>query len=154
MKDPLTDRSFGLIPIYHDQGVDQFLLIQHQAGHWGFPKGHAEADESAIHAAQREFEEETGIQDYQIIDAVRQFTESYQFRKNQRLIQKTVIYFLAQVQSPQVVMQVKEIRDYAWLSFDLAYERLTFQQAKQLLIQVNHYLNNGLTEAESPETPN
>ena len=37
-----------------------FLLIQHQAGHWAFPKGHANPGESPAETARREFAEETG----------------------------------------------------------------------------------------------
>ena len=42
-----SDYSFGIIPIrYVDKRVE-FLLIKHQLGHWGFPKGHPEGSETA-----------------------------------------------------------------------------------------------------------
>ncbi|NJO79196.1 MAG: NUDIX domain-containing protein [Cyanobacteria bacterium RM1_2_2] len=63
----MQDLSFGIVPLLQQNGEHLFLLVQHQAGHWSFPKGHAEADETPLQAACREFEEETGITDYQLL---------------------------------------------------------------------------------------
>jgi bis(5'-nucleosidyl)-tetraphosphatase len=140
---PITDQAFGIVPIFRQSDTDQFLLIQHQAGHWGFPKGHAEARETEIETACREFEEETGIAAYQLIDSPA-FVESYRLFKKSKTIDKTVIYFIAFVQSLTVNYQEKEIRDYVWLTYPAALERLTFVQSKQLLIQVRQYLQRDL----------
>ena len=49
----------GIIPIsYIGRKV---LMVRHPEGHWGFPKGHVEFDETEITAAKRELFEETGI---------------------------------------------------------------------------------------------
>ena len=49
-----TDRSFGVIPVRQQQGIRQYLLVQHHAGHWGFPKGHPDEGESPREAAERD----------------------------------------------------------------------------------------------------
>ena len=72
------DQAFGLIPVLINNNHYQFLLIQHQGGHWGFPKGHAEAGESPVQSACREFEEETGITQYEVNEGV-SLIEQYQF---------------------------------------------------------------------------
>lgn len=139
MQQQVKDHAFGIVPIFRQDGHDWFLLIQHKAGHWGFPKGHAEPGETAIIAACREFEEETGIRAYQILDHT-PFVETYTLSKKQRQIEKTVTYFTAFVQVPRVKYQKKEIQDYAWLLLQDALLQVTFAQSKQLLHQVYQHL--------------
>jgi bis(5'-nucleosidyl)-tetraphosphatase len=133
------DEAFGIIPIWRQADGDRFLLIQHWAGHWGFPKGHPDSGESAVVTACREFEEETGIRAYEVIDQV-SFTEKYSFVRDQQTIEKTVTYFPAFVQSPTVNCQAEEIKDYAWVKLEEALQKITFDQARQLLSRVNVYL--------------
>jgi 8-oxo-dGTP pyrophosphatase MutT (NUDIX family) len=137
----MRDEAFGIVPIYRQSRQNsetQFLLVQHQAGHWGFPKGHAEPGESPIAAACREFIEETGIRDYELLSPTA-FIEEYSFVKKQP-ISKTVTYFIALVQHQQVSHQPDEIQDYQWLPFEQAIQRITFPKSKALLQQVNQFL--------------
>jgi bis(5'-nucleosidyl)-tetraphosphatase len=133
------DEAFGIVPILPTNDVHQFLLIQHNAGHWGFPKGHADPGESALQAACREFVEETGISDYILIEGV-SFSEQYPFTRSGRKFEKTVIYFPAWVQSGIVHCQEKEIQAYVWADYEQAITRLSFDGAKQVLRDVQHYL--------------
>jgi 8-oxo-dGTP pyrophosphatase MutT (NUDIX family) len=140
----MDDQAFGIVPILLPAGepdAEQYLLIQHRAGHWGFPKGHAEPSETAVEAACREFEEETGIRDYQLLGTAH-FSETYTALKKGKPITKTVLYFVARVYAAEVNYQQEEIRDYAWLSFPLALEQITFEQSKEILIQVKQYFQN------------
>lgn len=140
----MKDEAFGIVPVYRNSEGDRFLLIQHNAGHWGFPKGHAEAGESPVQTACREFREETGVQMFTVIDHV-SFTEHYVFQKDGQRITKTVVYFLAWVQTTEVHHQEAEIKDYTWASFDQALALITFPAAKQVLHEVQAYLQ---TQAE------
>ncbi|WP_416670873.1 bis(5'-nucleosyl)-tetraphosphatase [Egbenema bharatensis] len=134
----MKDAAFGIVPVHRHPAGDRFLLIQHHAGHWGFPKGHADPGETAQETAQREFEEETGIQDYRLLETA--FVEQYQFQQQGKTIEKTVTYFPAIVQSETVTYQEAEIQAYAWLPYDAALETITFEQSKQLLVKVADYL--------------
>ena len=135
------DEAFGIVPIWRQLEGDRFLLIQHWAGHWGFPKGHAELGETAIVTACREFEEETGIKAYEVVDAV-SFIEKYSFSREGQTIEKTVTYFPAFVQTSVVTCQEQEIKAYAWATFDDATQKITFGQARLLLARVQEYLQN------------
>ncbi|QYO62936.1 bis(5'-nucleosyl)-tetraphosphatase [Leptolyngbya sp. 7M] len=146
----VDDQAFGIVPILAAPGgsspevdAEKYLLIQHQAGHWGFPKGHAELGETPIESACREFEEETGIRAYRLIGTT-SFSETYTVFKKSKTLRKTVTYFVALVNSAEVNYQADEIRDYAWLPFQAALEQITFVQSKQLLIQVNDYFRTNL----------
>lgn len=135
------DEAFGIVPILQTANGHQFLLIQHHAGHWGFPKGHADPGESALQAACREFVEETGISDYTLIEGI-SFSEQYPFTRSRRRFEKTVIYFPAWVQSTTVHCQAKEIQAYAWATYEQAIAKLSFDGAKQVLRDVQKYLQS------------
>ncbi|MDD2565890.1 MAG: NUDIX domain-containing protein, partial [Candidatus Gracilibacteria bacterium] len=72
----LEDESFGIIPLIKTINGLKILEIQHNAGHWGLPKGHPEGNESNIETARRELTEETGINNIDIIDGV-SFSQKY-----------------------------------------------------------------------------
>jgi 8-oxo-dGTP pyrophosphatase MutT (NUDIX family) len=68
MADATTDFSCGVIPWRLTPGGErEYLLIQHNAGHWSFPKGHPEAGEDDLVAARRELAEETGIEAVELL---------------------------------------------------------------------------------------
>lgn len=136
----MKDECFGIVPIFTNETDSLFLLIQHQAGHWGFPKGHANPGESAIETAKRELEEETGIRDCEVLEEP-SFVEHYSFVKEGEPIEKTVTYFLAFVNSMEVQLQVEEIQNSAWSSFEEAVKLITFDANRQVLREVKAYLD-------------
>ncbi len=135
----MKEMAFGMIPVFKTKDRYSFLLIQHNAGHWAFPKGHSEKGESELETAKREFEEETGIKNYNIIDNV-SFTESYIYNKKQKPVNKTVKYFLCIVNDPSVKIQQGEIRSYKWAGFNKAFDTITFNECKKIIKEVNKYL--------------
>jgi 8-oxo-dGTP pyrophosphatase MutT (NUDIX family) len=139
------DFSYGLVPIYQEQNQVEFLLTQHIEGHWAFPKGHAEGDENHLAAAQREFEEETGLKHYQVDDEV-SFTEEYYPTKDGQILHKTVTYFPAFVEQKGVKIQEEEVQDYAWLPYAAAQKRLTFTGSKRVLRETRAYLKRRLRD--------
>ena len=108
----------------------EYLLLDYGT-HWDFPKGHIESGEEPQTTAKRELEEETGIYDAQFIPG---FTHSmrYFYRKAGEGMTKVVIYFLAETSSGQVTLS-HEHSGYAWLPYEDAMKRLTFQNARDLL---------------------
>lgn len=141
----MKDEAFGIVPIFIQKTGEssemQFLLIRHWAGHWGFPKGHAEPGETAIATACRELEEETGIQSCKVLDDT-SFIEQYSFKKDTQLVEKTVTYFVGTVESKAVTCQEQEIQAYTWVNFDTALATITFEQAKRILQRVHDYLQD------------
>ena len=141
----MKDEAFGIVPIFIEKTGElsemQFLLIRHWAGHWGFPKGHAEPGETAIATACRELEEETGIQSCKVLDDPA-FVEQYSFKKGDQLVEKTVTYFVGTVQSKAVTCQEQEIQAYTWVNFETALKTITFDQARRILQRVHEYLQD------------
>lgn len=124
------ETSYGVIPIRKWEDKWQVLLVKHGKGHWSFPKGHPEEGETPKETAARELLEETGLQvkEYFPIDSL---SEHYMFRWEGILINKTVIYFVAYVFG-EVVLQERELSEYAWCSLEEAEELASFPQAKSI----------------------
>ena len=137
--DTVTDAAYGLIPIYMSPDGPRFLLILHNKGHWGFPKGHKDDGETDLQAACREFVEETGLTAYELVGDPAEFSESYSFvKKSGKRVNKTVKYFLATVPTiegkpPTVTVQPEEVSDYRWCLADEARSVLTFNAARGVL---------------------
>ena len=56
------EKSCGALIYRKKQGEYELLLIRHRSGgHWSFPKGHVENNETEIETALREIREETGL---------------------------------------------------------------------------------------------
>lgn len=139
---PKTDFSCGVIPYRVVNGTREFLLIQHKAGHWAFPKGHPEDAEDHAETARRELEEETGIGRV-TLDEDRPFEERYAFTKRSgRQVIKRVIYFVGEVGAGHTVrLQASEVSDYAWGDASATRQRMTFDEGKALLDVVLAYLD-------------
>lgn len=130
----MKQHSFGIIPARKSgTGIWKFLLIQHHAGHWGFPKGGAEHGEDALQAATRELFEETGLRVSELL-APNPLSETYFFTADKKKIVKTVDYFLASVKG-RVVLQAAEIKSCKWVIAEEAAKWITFPQAKRLCEQ-------------------
>lgn len=125
------DQSFGIIPLRRVNGEWETLLIQNRnGGHWGFPKGHAEPNETPKQAAEREFFEETGLSIKRFIPA-ESLIESYELTARGKIIFKTVSFFLAEVEG-EITLQNVEILASQWIPLSEAYKQITFSGAKEL----------------------
>ncbi len=119
------EKSCGAI-IFNEK--NEFLVIKHNAGHWDFPKGHVEENETEIETAKREVKEETNL-DIEIVGNYR-YKITYSPKEG---VMKDVIFFLARNTSNDVKIQEKEVSDYGWYNFSDALDILTFDMAKNLL---------------------
>lgn len=137
----IDDFSCGVIPYRIVEGRREFLLIQHKAGHWSFPKGHPEDAEEHAETARRELEEETGLGHVKL-DESHPFEEQYIFTKRSgNEVRKRVIYFLGEVFPDQALrLQAAEVSDVAWGSAQQTRERITFEEGRRLLDEVLLYL--------------
>lgn len=136
-----NDQSFGIIPYVIEDEQIKYLIIHHQKGHWAFPKGHAEENETPLETASRELLEETGITASDI-NPDQTFIERYVFTdpKTKKLINKKVTFFLGKAETTTVKIQDEELQGYAWVTLDEAMDLATFNQAKQLIKKVDNYL--------------
>ena len=132
-----NEYSIGIIPIKKTVQGLKFLLVQHNQGHWGFPKGHPEKGETARETAKREFEEETGITTYNIQRSPA-FVESYINPKQERM--KTVLYFIAYVDETDLVIQEEEIQGYGWFKVKSVRAQISFDESRNMFDDILEYL--------------
>lgn len=133
------EKSCGIIPLKVHNNTFLYLLIQHHAGHWGFPKGHVEPGESMVETAMRELEEETGLTLKKIF-LKQAFEEKYTYHRDGKKRSKLVVYYLGLVEGGKVKIQAKEIQDYAWVTLAEAIERLAHTEIKKILLRSQQYL--------------
>lgn len=139
----LQDRSYGLIPFHLWNGLISFLLVQEKQGHWGLPKGHPEKGESEVETARREFIEESGIFDFQIIEEP-SFVEQYRFERGGNTVAKTVKYFLTHVAEPRVTFNPSEISGYGWFVYDDALNIATYEESKNIIRAAKDFIEKSI----------
>ncbi len=134
----VRETCYGIIPFRRHQDKWQILLVQLLAGHWSFPKGHPEKDETPKYCANRELSEETGLYVLRYLSE-NPLTEHYAFERNGRLVAKTVTYYLAEV-AGQLAMQPSELKGIDWFSLEAASIKLTFDQARATFLKAQKLL--------------
>lgn len=131
---PITeDTAYGFVPFIMQDTQPLYLLTLHHKGHWAFPKGHAEGDETPLEAAYRELLEETGLVPVTVYEDAT-FSEEYTFVDSDgRKTHKTNTFWLAEMPHKKVVPQEEEVKDFAWLPYEEAFERMTFDTGRASL---------------------
>ncbi len=99
-----------------------------------------EGQETEQEAAKRELEEETGIQNFELIPGYRESIE-YTFSVNKKVIQKEVVFFVGKTSETQVKIS-HEHQGFVWLPYEQALQKLTFDNAKNLIKKAEQHLKN------------
>ena len=128
--------SAGIILINDNK---DFLLLNYPSKHWDFVKGKMEEGETEYETALRETNEETGINDVKFVDGFREEIEYY-FRAENQDIHKKVIFFLGKTKTLDIILSNEHL-DFVWLDYDSALKKITYDNAKNLLIKSKKFLD-------------
>jgi bis(5'-nucleosidyl)-tetraphosphatase len=140
----MKERSAGAVIFSIDSlTILNFLLLKHSAGHWDFAKGNIEQGENESQAARREIREETGIEIAHFLEGFQGKVEYY-YRREERLVQKEVVFFLARSDSQRVVLSNEHI-GYSWCDFNNSLAKLTYKSAKDILKRAHNFLKHSYT---------
>jgi 8-oxo-dGTP pyrophosphatase MutT (NUDIX family) len=115
-----------------------FLLLHYPSGHWDFVKGKIEEGELPHETVVRETKEETSVSDLEFVDNFEENIE-YNFQHEGTLIHKKVVFFLAKTKTEKIIISHEHL-DHVWLPFEQAYEKTTFENAKNILLKANKLL--------------
>ena len=133
------EKSCGVIVFKKQESAPiKFLILHYTAGHWDFPKGAQEKNESEEQTAAREVREETGITDIGLVKGFKE-TIKYFYKNGAETVYKEVVFFLAQTKTKDVKISSEHI-GYAWASYDKAYKKLTYNNSKELLRKAAHFI--------------
>ena len=117
------EKSCGVV-VVKDNKV---LLVKSNKGHYGFPKGHMENNETEEETAIRETKEETNI------DVTVEKTYRYEIYYNVSPdVNKTVIYFIGYPKNDEIIPQDKEIAKVLWVDIDEVNNYLQFANIIEL----------------------
>lgn len=131
------DYSFGAV-VYRKTDRIEYLLIKHVAGgHWGFPKGHPDDQETPHETAVREILEETNAK----VAITAGFQESIEYVLP-RGEGKRVTFFLAEYQGEgEVAVDPDEIAELRWLPFERALPLITYDDTRSVLAKSDAFLS-------------
>ena len=132
----LHEKSCGAIVYRKYHGNTEILLIKHiNSGHWSFPKGHVEGDETEEETAKREIMEETGI-DVNLDTTFREIV-SYSPRKD---TQKIVVYFIGKAKNTDYTPQEEEIADIRWVEIGRAGQVLSYENDRSIVNKAKKFI--------------
>ncbi len=120
----MREKSCGIM-VFKDDSV---LLVHHLKGHWGFPKGHVEKDETEFETAIREVKEETNV-DARIIGDFRSVI-TYSPKPNTL---KDVVFFIGEAETFDLKPQLEEASEVKYVSINEALNLIN-DDVKDLLI--------------------
>lgn len=125
--------------VVFDKDKDELkvLLVHHNRGHWGLPKGHVEENETEIETALRETLEETGIKARVVGDFRKVIT--YKPRKNAI---KDVVYFIGEKESNEVMPQLEEVSEALFIEINKALELMDYDDEKGVIESAIKYYHD------------
>jgi len=119
--------------------VPHVLVIRDPYQNWGLPKGHLENGEGSGDAALREVAEETGLGD--LVLGAELATIDWYFRAGGKLVHKFCAFYLMRSEVGEPVPEAAEgISECVWLTLDEAEERITYDNAREVVKTVREVL--------------
>ncbi len=135
----IEERSAGAV-VFHGNGSGrEYLMLHYPSGHWDFPKGNIEPDETVTQTVRREVKEETGIGEIDLRDGFEKRIEYY-YRRDGQVVHKVVIFLLAESKIKEVTISF-EHEGFAWHPYAQALDQLTFKNARTILKDAEDFLN-------------
>jgi len=122
------EKSAGAVIINKN---NEILIIKHNQGHWSFPKGHIEKNETEKETALRKIKEETGLE----VNLIENIKEISTYNPKKEII-KDVVFFLALSNDTKIKLQPSEVSDYKWLKYQECLNALTYEVDKIILHKI------------------
>jgi phosphoribosylformimino-5-aminoimidazole carboxamide ribotide isomerase len=131
-REPLRRTSCGIIPYRRSSdGIEFLLLFNLFFEQWQFPRGGLRNGESETECARREFLEETGLPIRHFRQECRSTLEYVAIIREYE-IERTVVYFLAEVGSGEVRLGHENLCEARWADAQETWELLSETSPEQL----------------------
>jgi len=129
----MQEKSCGMI-VFNKNKV---LLVHHNKGHWGFPKGHVEENETEQETAIRETLEETGVD----VEIISNFRKVITYKPKENSI-KDVVFFIGKPKTTDIKPQLEEVSEVKFVEINEALELIGYADERELLeCAFNYYVN-------------
>jgi len=94
------------------------LLCIHRRGSWDLPKGKIDEGETIAEAAVREVQEETGVEQIDLGDALPTTYHTYRTKKNNRVLKPTYWFMMKTSDSTLIPQTEEDIEKAEWIGVD------------------------------------
>ncbi len=145
----IWEKSVGAVLFRVTEAGREYLLLRYPSGHYEFPRGHVEDGETEEETLRREVEEETGVKEMNIYPFrtenrffyVAHGSEKIRREREKRgtWIFKRAFFYPAETTEQEVELS-HEHREWLWLPFALARDKVTFANARKVLERSEAYL--------------
>lgn len=134
----MMEKSCGAIVYRRKNDELEFLLVYQSNGHYSFPKGHMEDNETEIETTLREIKEETNID----VELDTNFREEITYLIEHKNVMKNAVYYIAKPTSFDLKNQEGEITECSWNDYETTKEKLEYENIIEVFEKAYEYINN------------
>lgn len=135
IKEVVRETTSGGIVFRHAKGSGQIeiLLIQDAKNRWTIPKGHVEPGEEPKQTAEREIQEETGLQEMKVYNWLGKV--HFRYRRGQTLVLMTMHIYLVQGQGDTDQLEGEDwLSDIKWIPAQEAVDKIAYDDIGKLML--------------------
>lgn len=123
----------GVVWRRNKSGGIEILLIQDAKDRWTIPKGHIEEGETAKQTAEREIQEETGLQQMDMQGWLGRI--NFQYRRQQSLVLMTTEIFLVEAKGNTDAIKPEEwMKGIKWLAATDALDKIEYEDIGKIIL--------------------
>lgn len=123
----------GIIFRRSPEGKLEILLIQDAKGRWTIPKGHVEQDEEPKQTAEREIQEETGLQEMNVHNWLGKV--SFRYRRGPTLVLMTMHIYLVEAKGDTNSLNPEDwLNDIRWMPATQAVDNIAYDDIGKLML--------------------
>ncbi len=135
----VAEVAAGAVLVTRGRPAEILLIHEESEDRWCFPKGHIEPGESALEAARREVEEETGLTEFSLGEEVATISYRFYQARRDRSVVKTSIYFLGRT-ARSVPRLEPGFDQFLWARPAEARRRVTYDQDRAVVDAATRWL--------------
>lgn len=125
--------SGGIVFRRTDKGELQLLLIKDAKNRWTIPKGHVEPGEEPRDTAQREIQEETGLQEMKVMNWLGKV--NFRYRREHTLVLMTMHIYLVQGLGDTDALTAEDwMSGIEWFPANDAIDKIAYEDIGKLIL--------------------
>ncbi len=135
IKEVVRETTSGGIIFRHakSNGQIEILLIQDAKNRWTIPKGHVEPGEEPKQTAEREIQEETGLQQMRLYNWLGKV--HFRYRRGQTLVLMTMHIYLVQGMGDTDKLNPEDwLNDIKWIPAQQAVDKIAYDDIGKLML--------------------